>query len=64
MTEEEKIQNIEKCSRDIRLSEQAVFRSVLANKNRKHKRGFMFLIGGFTFFGLLWVLLHCVPLMR
>jgi len=62
VTAQEEIQSIEESTRELRLTEQSIFRGVLESKNKKFKKLMLLTTISFVIVGALWGLLHCMPL--
>ena len=59
---EEAVQEIENNARDVRLSEQAIFRSVLDRKKKSLTRVVLITVMMSASLFVIWLLFHCVPL--
>jgi len=63
MTEAEIIKGLEDDARDVRLSEQEVFRNILKGKQRRFRKLLLIAVGGFVLLASAWLFFHCLPLM-
>lgn len=62
MMVKDEIENIENSSRELRLTEQAIFRGVIESKNKKFKKLLLVTIISFMAVGVFWLAFHCIPL--
>lgn len=62
MTGAEIFQEVENGMRELRLTEQKIFRQVLDSKQKKSKRALILTFGVFALLVVAWLCLHCIPL--
>jgi hypothetical protein len=62
MAESQIIQQVENDARELRLTEQKLFREVLDKKQKKWRRRLFLAIAMFLVLAVSWMCLHCIPL--